>query len=230
MPFIFCMYFLKKNTYKDLRAFFIYTLILFISVLAVITFRYFLKSYSPYLIFYRFFIVGEFSLVTLFFSYTVINKQAKKVIQFLLIPFFLYSIYDFISTYNQKFTYYPLVLECLLFPLIIIFFFYEKMKYSTKFPIYLSPSFWIAVGFLIFSSGNFFLFLFSKLLLQNEQNKDLYNHIYGFFTVLKNIFLCTAVVIAKNSRIEDDEPNINIDLELETFTSLTTNTNLETTK
>ncbi len=136
----------------------------------------------------------------------------------MIIPFIVFSIYDYFSSINQAFTYYPLVLECLLFPLIILLFFYEKMKYSTKYPIYLSPAFWIAVGFLIFSTGNFFLFLFSKMLLQDMHNKLLYNNIYGFFTILKNILLCVGVLYARNSKIIDEQSNMNISLDLETFT------------
>jgi hypothetical protein len=100
------------------------------------------------------------------------------------------------------------------------------MKYSTKYAIYLSPAFWIAVAFLIFSTGNFFLFLFSKMLLQNSENKHLYNDIYGFFTIVKNILLCTSVMVAKNSKIKDDPPNININLELETFIPYNNQANL----
>ncbi|MEO7581668.1 MAG: hypothetical protein ABIS74_01640 [Ferruginibacter sp.] len=146
-----------------------------------------------------------------------------------MIPFLLFSLYDYVSSINKVFTYYPLVLECLLFPVIIIFFFYEKMKYSTKYPIYLAPAFWIGVAFLIFSTGNFFLFLFSKMLLQNTENKELYNNIYGFFTILKNVLLCIAIVVAKNSNVKDETPNINVNLELENFTPFNKNTNLETT-
>jgi len=170
------------------------------------------------LIFYRFFIFGEFTLISLFFSINIMNEKIKRVLKYLFIPFLFFSLYDYITSYNSKFTYYPLVLECLIFPLIIIYFFYEKIKYSTKFPIYLSPGFWIAVGFLIFSTGNFFLFLFSNLLLQDLDNKKLYNIIYGFFTILKNLLLITAVVVAKNSIKNEEESNINVNLELETFT------------
>src|SRR5687768_6501847 len=124
MPFIFCIYFLQKNKSKDLKAFFLYTILLFISVSAVIIFRYFIKSYSTYLIFYRFFIIGEFSLIALFFSLNIFSAQARKTIRLIIIPFILFSIFDFL-TEKASFTYYPLVLECTLFPLIIIYFFYE---------------------------------------------------------------------------------------------------------
>lgn len=218
MPFIFCIFFLKKSKSKDLKVFFVYSMFLFISIIAVITFRFIFRSYNSYLLFYRFFIIAEFALISQFFIYNIVQLKLKKIIQFLIISFLLFSLYDYISSINKDFTYYPLVLECLLFPLIILIFFYEKMKYSTKFPIYLSPAFWIAVAFLIFSTGNFFLFLFSKMLLQDMHNKLLYNDIYGFFTILKNILLCTAVIVAKNSKIKEEQSNININLEPDTFT------------
>jgi len=221
-PFIFCIYFLRKNKSKDLKVFFVYTALLFISILAVLSCRYIFKSYNLYLLFYRFFIVGEFALISHFFALSIVNKKAKQAIRFAFIPFALFSLYDYISytlSASGEFTYYPLVLECLLLPLIIIFFFYEKMKYTTQFPVYLSAGFWIAVGFLVFSSGNFFLFLFSKWLLQNKENKDLYNHIYDFFTILKNIFLCIGIVIFKNSKTQEDKTDININLEFDGFHS-----------
>jgi hypothetical protein len=178
------------------------------------------------LLFDRFFIIAEFALISQFFALNITEERLKKFINILIIPFVLFSIFDFLISINKDFTFYPLVLECLLFPLIIILFFYEKMKYSTKYAIYLSPAFWIAVAFLIFSTGNFFLFLFSKMLLQNSENKHLYNDIYGFFTIIKNILLCTSVIIAKNSKIMDDPPNINVNLELETFIPYNNQANL----
>ena len=224
------MYFFKKNNSKDIKVFFVYTLLLFTSIIAVLTFRYFLKSYQTYLIFYRCFIILEFALISLYFAKNITQVKIRIFIRLLIVPFSTYSVYDYITSINQDFTYYPLVLECLLFPIIIILFFHEKIKYSTKYPIYLSSGFWIAVGFLIFSTGNFFLFLFSKILLQNLDNKNMYNIIYGFFTILKNIFLCVAVIVSKNSKITVDSSNISINLELEAFTSFNNNTNMETHK
>ena len=218
MPFIFCLYFIRKNDSKDIKVFFIYTFLSFIAIIAVITFRFIFKSYQYYLLFDRFYLILEYALISQFFIYNIVQTKIKKAIKLSLIPFVLFSVYDYITSINQVFTYYPLVMECLLFPIIIILFFYEKMKYSIKYPIYLSSSFWIAVAFLIFSTGNFFLFLFSKMLLQNLENKHLYNNIYGFFTILKNILLCSAVVVYKYSTKKIEQSNIDVNLELETFT------------
>ena len=217
MPFIFCIYFLKKNKSKDIKVFFVYTIFLFISIIAVIIFRYILRSHETYILFDRFFIIAEYTLISQFFAYNIQNLTLKKATQYSVIPFSLFSLLDYLTTINQSFSYYPLVAECLLFPIIIIIFFYEKMKFSTKYPIYASPAFWIAIAFLIFSTGNFFLFLFSKLLLLNADNKPLYNDIYGFFTILKNVLLCIAIVVVKNFKNNDEEFKININLELEAF-------------
>ncbi len=217
MPLIFCIYFLKRNKSKDLKVFYVYTILSSISVIVVLTFRYIFKSYHSFLLFERFFIVTEFALISHFFIYNFIQLKLKKITRFLIIPLLLFSLYDYMTSINLDFTYYPLVMECLLFLLIILFFFYEKMKYITKFPIYQSPAFWIAVAFLIFSTGNFFLFLFTKILQLSLHNKLLYNDIYGLFTIFKNILLCTAVVVAKNLKIKEDLSKIKLDLEPDLF-------------
>lgn len=209
MPFIFCIYFLRKNTYRDLKVFFVYTALLSTSIVAILTFRYIFKSYNLYILYDRIFLLGEFGLVSYYFSLNVVQEKIRKTIQFLIFPFIIFSLYDYVSSINQNFTFYPIVLECLIFPIIIIIFLYEKMKYISKFPVYLLPGFWIAVAFLIYSTGNFFLFLFSKILLQNLENKILYNNINGFFTILKDILLCTAVVVAKKPNSTHLNQNIN---------------------
>jgi hypothetical protein len=90
------------------------------------------------------------------------------------------------------------------------------MKYSLKEPIYQSPAFWIALAFLIFSTGNFFLFLLSNVLLQDPAHKVLFNDVYGTFTILKNILLCVAVIVAKNSIKNLTKTTINVNLEWDT--------------
>ena len=193
-----------------------YSTVLFLSIIVLITLRYGFKSYTAYLLYNRIYLITEFALISQFFIYNIRNIKLKKTVYFLIFAFVVFSFYDYITSINQPFTYYPLAFECILLPFIILLFFYEKMKYNTQYAIYLSPAFWIAVAFLIFSTGNFFLFLFSKMLLQNPESKKLYNDIYGTFTILKNILLCTAVIVAKNSTIKDDKSNIEVTLELET--------------
>jgi len=194
----------------------VYSILLFLSIFVLVLLRYVFKSYSTYLLYNRFYLIAEFALISQFFAYNIRQPRLKQVVNFLFFPFIVFSIFDYFTSMKQPFTYYPLAFECILFPFIILLFFYEKMKYNTKYPIYQSHAFWIAVAFLIFSTGNFFLFLFSKMLLQNSENKILYNDIYGTFTILKNTLLCVAVIVAKNFKKNDDDTNINVNLELDT--------------
>ncbi len=216
MPFIFCLYFLKKRDSKDVKVFFVYSTMLFLSIVLTVVFRYVFKFYAAYLLYNRFYLVAEFALISLFFIYNIRQPKLKKFIYFLIILFAIFSLVDYITSINKPFIYYPLVFECILFPCIILLFFYEKMKYNFKYPIYHAPAFWIAVAFLIFSTGNFFLFLFSETLLENKDNKILYNDIYGSFAILKNILLCVAVIVAKNSAKNDENSHINVNLEFDT--------------
>ncbi|MES2894334.1 MAG: hypothetical protein V4725_20110 [Bacteroidota bacterium] len=209
-----------------MKAFFLYATILFFSVIGVIITRYFTKSYPTHLVLYRLFIVGEFWTISLFFAANIVSHFAKKLIRAGIFLFTLFSLYDYFS--SEPSPSYPLVLECTFFSAIIIYFFYERMKYSTKFPIYLAPSFWIGVGFLIFSTGNFFVFLFSKLLLQDQENRNLFNHIYGFFTILKNVLLCIAVVVAKNFMPPEAPSKTYPALEFDSFNKISHNPNLQT--
>lgn len=64
----------------------------------------------------------------------------------------------------------------------------------------------------------------------NVENKHLYNNIYGSFTILKNILLCTGVLIARNFAVPDESPHIDVNLELETpFLPIKKFANLQTT-
>lgn len=221
MPFIFWLFFYKKNASKDIKVFFVYTLLLFMSILVLLVCRYVIKSYTIYIFFDRVYLLAEFALVSRFFFYVMSQPRLKKITQFLIIPFICFSTYDYIISDNNHLPYNPLVLECFLFTFIIVLFFYEKMIYSTKAPIYTSHSFWIAIAFLIFSTGNFFLFLFSNLLLENGQNSTLYLIVYGSFTILKNIFLCIAISVAsRNSQVSKEYDDLDINLPFENFTSV----------
>lgn len=72
------------------------------------------------------------------------------------------------------------------------------MRTNFNTPLYELPSFWISVGFLVYFSGNFFLFLFSKITLPSPVFRQQYIFIYAFMTIIKNIMLCTAIIVNKN--------------------------------
>ncbi len=154
----------------------------------------------------RVFLVFEFILLSLYFSFNIRKKIVKKFIILFIIPFTTFSVYDFIITPKTDFTYLPLVVECFIFLLYILYYFYEKVQIITPIPIYLSRSFWIAVAFTIYCAGNFFLFLYSNNATKNAGFLYYYTLMYSTFTIIKNTLLSIGIVM-NESIMETSEPN-----------------------
>ena len=225
MPFILCLIFIKKIKNKELKVFFFYTATFAFFLFLSIYFRQIAKNFSQQLLVNRIFLIIEFTFLCFFYSYCLINKWKKIITPLSIMLFVIYSAYDFYISKPDEFTFIPLVIECLFFLLIIIVYFYEKIRYSISMPIYYSPNFWISVGFLIYFSGNFFLFLFSKSMYKNPNFKTEFTIIYGTITIIKNIFLCIAILVNANSIQQQKNNNDPIDVDLGSFNPLTNKPN-----
>lgn len=109
----------------------------------------------------------------------------------------------------------PASVEHILLLIFIIYYFFEVMQLSVVEPIYQKAIFWICVAFIINSSGNFFLFLYSKNSYNDEVFKKQYTLIYTTVTVLKNLLLCIA--ISMKEKKENHLQNNFIDVDLDSF-------------
>lgn len=130
----------------------------------------------------------------------------KKIILGITIIFILFSVRDYLISDKDKFNFMPLVAECLILLVYVIYFFYEKIQINTFIPIYQTNIFWIVVAFTLYCSGNFFLFLYSKNATNNDEFRFQYTLIYSTFTILKNILLCIGILIKQpkeNSKFQD---------------------------
>jgi hypothetical protein len=127
----------------------------------------------------------------------------RQIIRFVPLLFAVYSFYDFIISPADKFSYKPLAGECLILMAYIIYFFYEKIQIVTSTPIYQTKIFWIAVAFIIYCSGNFFLFLYSNNPVKDDEFFFYYTIIYSTFAILKNIALCTGILINQPNESTD---------------------------
>lgn len=198
LPFILCAIFLKKIfSITGGEAFFVYSLIYGTFILLVLFFRYYLENKVISSIFKRLAIVFEFTLICYYYYLVLVNKKLKHLFIFSIIFFVLFAFYDYYTSVERQISFLPLAVECLFFIIIILYFFYEKIQYSLTTPIYLSMSFWISTGFLLYFSGNFFLFLYSRTAIKNELFKIQYNLVYNFFTIIKDILFCIAVIMSR---------------------------------
>lgn len=172
-----------------------YLSLLFVLFIPVFYFKFITPNTEYRLIFLRIFLIVEFSLISLIFYYNIKRIFFKKITLYLIFPFILFSGYDYFITEKATFSYVPLVVECLILLVYILYFFYEKVQTYTTIPIYQNKIFWIGVAFTIYCAGNFFLFLYANNVTKNAEFLYYYTLIYSTFTILKNILLSIGIII-----------------------------------
>ena len=148
-----------------------------------------------------------------FFSLYIKNNIAKKILLFIVVAFFIFCIYNFFIEKVPGIPFLPVSIAhiCLLF--IIIYYFFEVMQESVAVPVYQRAIFWISVAFIINSAGNFFLFLYSKNSYNDETFRRQYTIIYTTVTVMKNLLLCTSILIKETPKISSSTETFDIDLD-----------------
>lgn len=195
LPFVFFVVNRKKINTKDKRIFFIYTSLVALFILIGVITRYYFGSTNNFYLISRFYDVMEYVLLSLYFSHNVKNAFIKKFVLYSIFPFVAFCLYDYFTSKAHSFAFLPLVIECLTMLIIVIFIFYEKIQYTLLNPIYQTSFFWIAVAFIIYFAGNFFLFLYSKNSYQDEIFRQQYTIIYTTVTISKDILLIIAAFI-----------------------------------
>lgn len=217
IPLIFCIFFYKKLNTKALKVFFYYVIFLsFFVIASVITLR-LLKSQAIYFIILKFYTLFEFTLVAYFLRCIIKNAIVVKILKYSLYVFVPVCIYFYVITNSSRFSTYPSIIEFMFFIVILIYFFYEKIKTVIIYPLYQSHTFWICVGFFIYFTGNFFFFLFSNTTSDKSFITQL-NIIYSFVTIIKNIILSVSLLVNEPVELNDDELHIPTDINLDEFT------------
>lgn len=145
------------------------------------------------------------------------NTKSKQFIVLSICLYLIYWIYNFYTSKFSEFDFMPLVVECLFFTLLIVYYFYDVMQRNATIPLYQLPGFWISVAFLIYFSGNFFLFLYSKSMMNQPGFNNQYTIIYSSITILKNILLCIGLIVNKNLAATPKPSIVPRDLNLDSF-------------
>ena len=200
---------------REKKVFFLYTL--FIAILVVVGFSllYIFKSKENYYLVVRVYNVMEYTVLAFFFSFYIKNKLIKKALLLSVVIYFLFCIFNFAIEKKPGMPFVPATVEHILLLFFIIYYFFEVMKNTVIEPIYQRAIFWISVAFIINSSGNFFLFLYSKNSYNDEIFKTQYTIIYTTVTVIKNLLLCISILIKEKH--ESLSQNNLIDIDLDSF-------------
>lgn len=198
---------------KEKKVFFLYTILIAILVIVGFSLLYLFKSSENYYLVVRVYIVIEYSLLAYFFSLFIRNLAIKRILLFTPVAFLIFCVYDFIIEKTPGLPFLPASVAHILLLCFIIYYFFEVMQDSVVEPIYQRAIFWISVAFIINSSGNFFLFLYSRTSFNDDTFKSQYTIIYTTVTVIKNLLLCISIMIKENKPVETLHHPIDIDLD-----------------
>lgn len=198
---------------KERKVFFLYTILVAILVLVGFTILYIYKIPETYYLIARVFNVIEYTLIAYFFSLHFRNRLLKTILLYSTIPFLIFCIYDYTTEEIPGIPFVPVNVAQISILCFIIYYFFEIMQDSVVEPVYQRAIFWISVAFIINSSGNFFLFLYSKNSFDDDTFKSQYTIIYTTVTVIKNVLLCISIMIKENKPVETLHHPLDIDLD-----------------
>lgn len=213
-----CLIFKKKISTKPLKVFFIYTSsqVLFSALIYILV--YYLETYSGYILALRFHLLTEYTLLSCFFYFILKRKLFRLIIIFLVIPFYLFTFFEYQTNGNNLFNSYPTILEFFIFILFAIFFLFELLNEVNIEPLSNNIIFWINVGLFVYFCGNFFYIL----LVQNSINADksVQNKliiIYSIVSILKNILLSIGFIFSQEPSPKNNSDSFPKDLNLDMF-------------
>lgn len=215
LPFFLCLLFLKKINSKELKVFFVYTIISVIFFIISYIASNFYSNYTYVIISIS--LILQFIFLSILYFSIIRNSIIKKTIIIGVVSYVIFWIYNFSKSSTLEYDFTPLAIECLFFTFLIVYYFYEIMRYSLDIQLIQLPSFWISVAFLINFSGTFILFLFGKSLAEDPSFKSQYLIIVSTITIIKNILLCTAIIVNKNLIAPKNHSSLPSDLNLDSF-------------
>lgn len=172
----------------------------------------------------RLYPILECSLLSYFYFCVLRFDKKKLVLGTVTVMLGVLFVLDFVSN-KEKPSFLPLAIQGFFYIMIIMFYFFEKVKYINDTPIYSVSSFWISIALLINFSGTFFLYLFSTSMSKDPAFRDQYHIIYGCITIIKNTLFCVAVIVNKMLAIHLDVRPVASDIDLGKFYPLNKNTN-----
>ncbi len=200
-----------------MKVFFIYTITLCFFVACSWVVFFYLKNRVINFFILRVFSICEFSVITFLISLIIKNLVVRKLLRVFIVGFILFGFIDYFLGSKDHFNNHSNLVSSFSLIIILIYFFYEKMKTVFLYPLYQSITFWLCVGFFLYFTGNFFFFLFSNY----STDKAFLNQmrvVYSLVTITKNLILGLALLANEPIDVREEELQIPKDLQLDEFT------------
>jgi hypothetical protein len=214
---------------KALKVFFIYAAVKFLLTALLFVARYYSPSRETYLLVLRFDLVFEYLILSFFFWHLIRSVILRRVLLLSNIPFLAYCLYIYSQTDYATFNNGPTLIELLVFLIVIIFYFFERMRLSMAVPLYQTVNFWLSVGFFVYFSGVFFYILLVETYYLRSDARILaeLKLISCSVVILKNLILSFALSVKEVAEgPEEYNFNIPLDMDLDSFETFTPKNNL----
>lgn len=143
--------------------------------------------------------------------YLNLSRNIFKKFIIVSLPIFLgFTTIQFINADTSYIDSISITVENIIIIIFCMLYFFEEISTPQVSFVYSTTSFWLIVGILIYSTGTFFLFMFSENLSDDEWEKwSIINYV---FTILKNVCFSIAVTIKSNSHNLPSYENLDNDL------------------
>lgn len=228
LPLIFCILFYKKLNTKALKVFFIYASVKFLLTGLLFIARYYSPNRETYLLVLRFDLIFEYLILSFFYWHLIRSVVVRRILLLSNIPFVAFCLFIYFQTDNARFHYGPTLIELLVFIIVIIYYFFERMRLSVATPVYQTLNFWISVGLFVYFSGVFFyILLVETYYRKSDRILNELKLISCSVVILKNLILGFATTVKEAAEgSEEYEFNIPLDMDLDSFESFTPKNNL----
>lgn len=195
LPFLFFLLFKRKS--KERAAWVIFFYILYCAINEFINL--YLQQTSSRFVLYLFsvFTIIEFTFICYYFLLIFKEKnRTRQLIKILWICFIFYAILNI--TFKNKATSWDSIsigIESLLILMLSSYYLFIKIKRTNNLSFYTNFHFWVAITFLIYFSGTFFLNIMAESMRRNPEYQLLYFGINIGFNILKNVMLAIAMTM-----------------------------------
>jgi len=185
LPIALYLAFLKRNRGAGLLVIFLYC------VLSLLTEFIFYKVQN--LIVFSCFTILEFTLLTVFFFSSLVDRKLRYVPLGGAVVFYIIAI----SSFNTKrFDSLSTSVEAILAIMYSILLLYEQIRDPKVVFVYNTKKFWVCIAFFIYFSATLFLFVYTGSL--SEEQRESFWPINNFFEMLKNILFCVSFIMKKH--------------------------------
>ncbi len=166
----------------------------------------------------------EYACVAIYFAYLFRSKIIKYICLFSIIPFWAFALYDYFTAKSAGFNNMPAIISFIICIIFLIYYFFEKMNFVSKYQLYKTISFWLCVGLFIYFSGNFFYLLFIMSTKDVQQIASM-KIVYTIVSITKDIVLALAWFAHEHNETNDSIITIPDGLNLDGDIPLTTRLN-----